>query len=277
MKLEGAKTANRLVEEIKRKVEKIKENGINPTLVTMRIGEDPSSASYERGLKKRCEEVGMNMKSYTFTVEEKEKALDILSLAGRSNEVGGILLFQPLPAELDAKEFIQRIPPEKDVDCVRMENIAKVFAGDFKGHCPSTPLAVMEMIKDHQIELKGKDVLIINRTMVVGKPLGMMMLKEDATVTLAHSKTKNLKEKAKKADILCTAMGKSEWVDEEWVSENQYIFDIGIAFTKEGKLTGDVKEDGIKDVVKGYSPVPGGVGAVTNVVLLKQVLQFYSL
>ncbi|MDO5713551.1 MAG: bifunctional 5,10-methylenetetrahydrofolate dehydrogenase/5,10-methenyltetrahydrofolate cyclohydrolase [Tissierellia bacterium] len=276
MKLEGKNTARRIVIEIKEKVHTLKEKGITPTLMTCRIGEDGSSKAYEKGLKKRCDEVGIQMKSYVFSEDDKDKAQLALEEGSKSDEIGGILLLQPIPKSLDPKDFIDKISPKKDVDCVRMENQSKIYCGDFTGHCPSTPLAVMEILKDYHLNLSGKNALIINRTTVVGRPLAMMLLKEDATVTLAHSKTKGLKEMARKADYIFTAMGKSHMIDKEWVSPHQYIIDIGIAFDKDGKLTGDVDEKSIKNIVKGYSPVPGGVGSVTNALLLKQVLNFYS-
>lgn len=274
--LDGKITAGKIAKGTRKRVESLRARGITPTLYTIRIGEDSSSVAYERGLNKRCKDVGILFQPHVFKEEEVEQAMESLKEGASSPEVGGILLLEPVPKSVDLERLKALIPPEKDVDCVTLENQGRIYRGDFTGHCPSTPLAVMRILEDYGIPLEGKDVLIINRTTVVGRPLAMMLLGKNATVTLAHSKTADLKEKAKKADILCTAMGRSRMVDNTWVSPGQTLVDIAIAFDEEGKMTGDLDEEKVSPVVSQYTPVPGGVGSVTNAVLLEQVLNYYK-
>lgn len=276
MKLDGKKTAARIAQETKKEVRRLQRGGITPKIVTFRFGEDPSAKSYERGLKRRCEEVGISLTSRVFTEDRKVQGMESLKEASDDDSVGGILLLEPLPHGFDREEWNRLIPPEKDVDCVTLENQGRIYRGDFSGYLPSTPAAVMEMVKDYGPDLEGKNVLVINRTTVVGRPLIMMLLDKNATVTVAHSKTKDLPDLAKRADVIFTAMGQSGLIDEKWVSPGQYLYDIAIAFDEDGKMTGDLNEERIKNIVEAYSPVPGGVGAVTNAVLLKQVLKFYQ-
>jgi methylenetetrahydrofolate dehydrogenase (NADP+)/methenyltetrahydrofolate cyclohydrolase len=184
--------------------------------------------------------------------------------------VHGILIFRPLPGQLDEEVIKYLIDPDKDIDCMNPCNLAKVFEGDTEGLVPCTPAAVIETFKHYQIELQGANVVVIGRSLVVGKPLSMMLLKENATVTICHSKTKNMAEIAKKADIIVAAIGKAKFVTEQYVNEHSIVIDVGINDAGDGKMCGDVDYEALENIVRAITPVPGGVGSVTTSILLRR-------
>lgn len=260
---------NQLAEE----VSQIQATGINPTLGIVRVGNRPDDVYYENSIIKNCQSIGIAVKTYTLDLEiDQQQFIKVLTEVNEDRSVHGILIFRPLPAQLDENVIKYVIDPAKDIDCMHPLNLAKVFEGDMKGLVPCTPDAVMETLKHYSIKLQGANVVIMGRSLVVGKPLSMMLLKENATVTICHSKTNDLQGIAKKADIIVAAMGKAKLVDENYVTENSVVIDVGINDAGNGKICGDVDYVEVKDQVQAITPVPGGVGSVTTSILLKHVV-----
>lgn len=248
--------------------------GFMPHLAIIRVGENPADVSYEKGAKKRMEKVGIRVSTYEFpeniTMEEFTEAFQFIN---GDDDVDGILLFCPLPKQLDEKKIRDMIDPVKDVDGISPVNQAKVFAGDETGHAPCTAEAVMEVLKDARIDLTGKEVAIIGRSMVVGRPLSMLMLQKNATVTICHTKTQNMQAVCRRADILVACAGRAKLVNASYVKTDAVVIDVGINEDEQGKLVGDVDFADIADVAGKATPVPGGVGMVTTSVLAKHVIK----
>ncbi|GIW48786.1 MAG: bifunctional protein FolD [Caloramator sp.] len=278
MILYGKQVAEKLSDEIIDEVRLLKEKGIEPKLAIVRVGRNEGDLSYERGAVKRAEKLGIKVE--IFELEEDVKTEDLIECIERINNddlVHGILLFRPLPKHIDENRIKNYINPNKDVDCINPINVAKVMEGDKTGFAPCTPSAVIEILKHYCIELKGKNVAVIGRSMVVGKPLSMLLLNEDATVTICHSKTQNLKEITKKADVLIVAIGRAKYINKEYVGENTVVIDVGINVDNVGNLCGDVDFEDVKDIVSDITPVPGGVGAVTSTILFKNLIKACNL
>jgi len=272
--LYGKEVADKLSEEIIEEVKKIKEKGIEPKLAIVRVGRNESDLSYERGAIKRAEKLGIKVE--VVELQEDIKTSDLVECLERINNdiyIHGILLFRPLPKHIDENTIKNSINPIKDIDCINPINVAKVMEGDKTGFAPCTPSAVIEILNHYNIDLKGKNVVVVGRSMVVGKPLSMLLLNEDATVTVCHSKTKNLKEITKKADILIVAIGRAKYINREYVNNKTILIDVGINVDSVGNLCGDVDFEDVKDIVSDITPVPGGVGAVTNTVLFKNLIK----
>ncbi|KUO65832.1 MAG: bifunctional 5,10-methylene-tetrahydrofolate dehydrogenase/5,10-methylene-tetrahydrofolate cyclohydrolase [Gracilibacter sp. BRH_c7a] len=260
---------NQLAEE----VSQIQAAGIKPTLGIVRVGDRPDDVYYENSIIKNCQSIGIAVKTYTLALDiDMEAFTNILRQVNEDSSVHGILIFRPLPKQLDENVIKYIIDSNKDIDCMSPLNMAKVFEGDMEGLIPCTPAAVMETLKHYNITLQGANVVIMGRSLVVGKPLSMMLLKENATVTICHSKTKDLQGIAKKADIIVAAMGKAKLVDENYVTENSIVIDVGINDAGDGKICGDVDYEAVVDKVKSITPVPGGIGSITTAILLKHVV-----
>lgn len=270
--LRGMPVVKQMAQELQEKIEALAKKKIEVTLAVVRVGEREDDLSYERGLLKRFDAVSASVRKVvlplTVTQEELEQQINQLN---EDTSVHGILVFRPLPKHLNEKKIKEMVSPDKDVDCMGSMNSAHVFAQDGEGHAPCTPQAVMEMLHHYEMELQGKKAVVVGRSMVVGKPLAMMLLKENATVTICHTKTENLKKECQEADYLFAAAGAAEMIDESYVRAGQVVIDVGINM-KEEKLCGDVKYDAVKDIVAAISPVPGGVGTVTTSVLLKHTV-----
>lgn len=248
--------------------------GFMPHLAIIRVGENPADISYERGAKKRMEKVGIRVSTYEFASNiSMEEFTEAFQFINKDEDVDGILLFCPLPKQLDEKKIRDMIDPVKDVDGISPVNQAKVFAGDESGHAPCTAEAVMEVLGDARIDLTGKEVAIIGRSLVVGRPLSMLMLQKNATVTICHTKTRNMQEVCRRADILVACAGKAKLVNASYVKNDAVVIDVGINEDADGKLVGDVDLADIEDVAGKATPVPGGVGMVTTSVLAKHVIQ----
>lgn len=272
--LRGKIVADNIKENLKSDIESLKQSGVEPTLAVVRVGENDSDISYEKAIVKVSGTIGLNVKLVGLkeetTTEELEKALVELN---NDSKVHGILMFRPLPKHIDQERMQNVIAPEKDVDAMNPINLEKIFEGDPTGLEPATPRAAVEMIKGHGYELEGKDVVVINRSMVVGKPLAMMLLQDNATVTICHSRTANLKEHTKRADYVVTALGRPAMLDKSYFTEDSVVIDVGVGTTADGKLSGDVNYDEVKDFVSAITPVPGGVGSITTTILLSQVVK----
>jgi tetrahydrofolate dehydrogenase/cyclohydrolase, NAD(P)-binding domain protein len=268
--LYGADTAEKIKTEISEMLSEL--NGYIPTLGIVRIGSNPADISYEKGAIKKMESLSLNTKVFEF--EENISSKDFLSefkKINEDNEIDGILLFRPLPEHIDEKKVIDALDEKKDLDGISYKNIAKVFSGEDNCFAPCTAKAVMKIIESNNIELEGKNVVVLGRSMVIGKPVAMLAIKKNATVTICHSKTKNLKEVCKKADILIVAIGRAKMINDEYIGENAIVIDVGINFA-EGKLCGDVDLENVKNASMA-TPVPKGVGAVTTSVLAEHLVR----
>lgn len=257
---------------LKDKVERARERQMGYKLLILRVGDNKADISYENSIKKSAESVGIEVEVSDFA--EMVTEAEIISEIKRGNlddKIGGILLFHPLPKHLDAYGIDSVIDSDKDIDCLNPSNQWKVFTSNASIY-PATAKSALLIAKD-MMDLKGKRVLIINRSMVIGKPLAMMMLDENATVTIGHSKTESIPELAKGFDLVVYGTGQCQWVDESFVSKDQCIIDCGIAFTEEGKMVGDVNFDRVVDEVNYVTSVPGGVGSLTNLLLLDNMFQ----
>lgn len=271
--LSGAAVAQKLDDELKGKIEKLKNSGIEPTLCVVRLGQKPEDLSYERGLLKKAEKLGIevNKKLYDENITQEELASELRKIDADNNN-HGILIFRPLPSHIDEKKVLELISPQKDADGVTDASMLGIYADTGVGNPPCTAEACMEILKHYDIRLQGKKTVVLGRSLVVGKPLSLMLLKENATVTICHSKSENLSKICKEADILIAAVGKAKLLDKEYVSEGQIVIDVGINMGEDGKLCGDVNFEEVESVVSKISPVPGGVGTVTATVLMSHVV-----
>ncbi|MCC8024910.1 MAG: bifunctional 5,10-methylenetetrahydrofolate dehydrogenase/5,10-methenyltetrahydrofolate cyclohydrolase [Clostridium sp.] len=248
--------------------------GDAPKLAIIRVGERPDDMSYERGAVKRMESFGLRVRSYVFPGEISGREFkEEFRAINEDPDVAGILLLRPLPEQIPEKEIEEMIDPAKDLDGISPVNIAKVFAGDSSGFAPCTAEAVVEVLKAAGISISGKRVTIVGRSMVVGRPLSMLLLKENATVTICHTKTRDLKGACRSAEILVAAAGKAKMLDGTYVGEDAVVIDVGINVDEKGKLCGDVDFDSITETASMATPVPGGVGAVTTAVLGKHLVR----
>lgn len=243
-------------------------------MTIVRCGARPDDLSYETGAIKRFSGLGVDVevKELPVDIDQQAFAAQIEAL-NQDDSVHGVLIFRPLPRQLDESVLKYVLSPEKDMDAMNPDNLAKVFAADPSGYPPCTPEAVMELLAHYQVELAGKNVVILGRSMVVGRPLAMMMLAKNATVTICHSKTQNLPAVARQADILVACVGQAKMVNAEYVSPGQVVIDVGINMGADGKLCGDVDFETVEPVVARVTPAPGGVGSVTTSCLAAHVLR----
>lgn len=269
----GTTVAKDKTEQLREKVEELHKQGIKPKLVMMRVGDKADDLAYQRSALSRMEKVNILSEVQEFPNDVTEEVfLKQLEENNQSDEVHGILIFLPLPKHLDLKKVKECISPDKDIDAISPVNIARLMNAE-ECFVPCTPKAVMELLSYYNIPLQGKHVVVIGRSMVVGKPVSMLLLNENATVTMTHSKTTNLHELTKSADIIVCALGKSKFLTEEYVSPHSIVIDVGINADETGALTGDADTEQILPIVKAVTPVPRGVGSVTTVMLAKQVIE----
>jgi methylenetetrahydrofolate dehydrogenase (NADP+)/methenyltetrahydrofolate cyclohydrolase len=271
--LKGNVVANKIKEKMAEDIESLKGESKIPKLAIIRLGENPGDISYEKSIIKNCDKIGIE--SEVFERDKNittEKLVDLIEGLNLNNKISGILIFRPLPKHIDEEIIKNTISPLKDVDCMSPINLEKIFEGDLSGSQPCTPKAAMEVLKYYDIPLEGKNVVVVNRSMVVGKPLVMMLLEENATVTICHSRTKNLSEITKNADVVVVALGKAKFFDKNYFNENSIVIDVGVSLDEEGKLSGDADYDELLPLVDKITPVPGGVGSVTTSILLSQVV-----
>lgn len=248
--------------------------GCVPRLAIIRVGENPDDMSYERGAMKKMESFGLQVQSYVFPGDISDDAFKREFQAINQDEsIDGILLLRPLPKQICEADIEKMIDPSKDLDGISPVNIAKVFAGDTSGFAPCTAEAVIEVLKAYDIPITGKKVTIVGRSMVVGKPLSMLMLKENATVTICHTRTVDLPKTCRDAEILVAAAGRARMLNADYVSQDAVVIDVGINVDENGTLCGDVDFDSLEGVASMATPVPGGVGAVTTAVLAKHLVQ----
>lgn len=271
--LQAKPVVQALKEDIQQDVSLLKRKGVTPVLGIIRVGARPDDVYYENSIIKNCQSIGIKTQSFTLHQSiDIQEFTEILRGVNSDPMIHGILIFRPLPGQLDENVIKHIIHPDKDIDCMNPLNLAELFEGKTGGLVPCTPAAVMETLKYYKFDLKGTNVVVIGRSLVVGKPLSMMMLQENATVTICHSKTKNLPQIAREADILVAAMGKARLVNDQYVSQQSIVIDVGINDPGDGKICGDVDYEAVRDKVTAITPVPGGIGSVTTTILLKHVV-----
>lgn len=270
--LKGKVVADDIKKTIKEKSKKLKEKGIIPAMAIVRVGEREDDIAYERSVLKNCNDAGIQVNVFTFDqdISMSEFGQQFKQI-NDMDKIHGILLFRPLPKQLNIDKIKYLIDPAKDIDCMHPDSLRKVFEGETNCFYPCTPEAVVAILKYYNIDLAGKRAAIVNRSMVLGKPLAMMLLNENATVTICHSKTENLKEILKEADVVITGVGKGKYFKAMPFSEKNTVIDVGINYIGD-EMCGDVDFAEAKEVVSAITPVPGGVGSVTTAILLKHVV-----
>lgn len=248
--------------------------GLNtPKIALLRLGDNADDIAYESKIVKDCKSLGMLSERISLNkVSGTADLLNIIDDLNASEDIHGILLFRPLPSRFDIVKISNSIKPEKDIDSMGSMNLAKVFAGDRSALAPCTPEAVVELLKHYFGDLTGKNIVVVNRSLVLGKPLSMLLLAENATVTICHSKTQALSKITTGADIVVTGVGKGKYFGREYFSNHSIVVDVGINFI-DGKMCGDVDFDSVKKVVKAITPVPGGVGPITSMILFRNLIK----
>ena len=270
----GKPVADSIVESLAPQVEALKGRGVIPTLAVVRVGAREDDLAYERGLTKRFERANCLVKKIELPEDVTQEMLDAaVASADADPSVDGILMFRPLPKTLTDKNVLNTISAVKDVDGMGKANMADIFSGAGEGHAPCTAQAVIEMLKYHGIDIKGRKVTVVGRSLVIGKPVSMLLLKENATVKVCHTKTEDLKAECQWADIVVACAGKAKMLNRDYFRPGQTVIDVGMNVDEEGKLCGDVDFTSVSEIVDTITPVPRGVGSVTTSVLLRAVVK----
>lgn len=272
--LKGAPVATKLTEELTLRCESLKAKGIIPALAMLRVGENPGDVSYESSAEKRCAKIGITTRKIILPHDASTAEITAhIRAINDDSEIHGLLMFRPLPDKNAERIACDTLSPSKDIDCMTDSSLAGVFTGSGTGFPPCTAQACIELLDHYGIEIAGKNVAVIGRSLVIGRPVAMMLMKRNATVTICHSKTRDLPAICQNADIIIAAIGRAKFVDVSYMSPEQVIIDVGINAGDDGKLCGDVNFDDAEKIVKAITPVPGGVGAVTTAVLAKHVIE----
>ncbi len=271
--LDGKMVAKKIRQSLKSEVETLKVNGINPKLAVIMVGEDPSSKIYVRNKSIACNEVGIEYEEFLLSeTTTMEELLDLIDKLNKDETIHGILLQSPIPKGLDINEAFRAIDPKKDVDGFNPFNVGKLCLGqDTFVSC--TPFGIIKLLGEYNIEIEGKNAVVVGRSNIVGKPMMQCLLNKNATVTVCHSKTKDLKEVTKKADILVVAIGRANFITKDMVKEGAVVVDVGINRTDDGKLCGDVEFEEVSKVASYITPVPGGVGPMTIAMLMNNIVK----
>lgn len=275
--IDGKAISLQIKDELKQKAEELKAKGTEVTLAVIQVGADPASSVYVRNKKKGCEYIGIGSLSYELPESTSQK--ELLSLIQELNErkdVNGILVQLPLPAHIDEDTVIKAISPSKDVDGFHPQSVGALCIGQ-PGFVSCTPAGVIQLLKRSGIEIAGKECVVLGRSNIVGKPMSLLLLRENATVTIAHSQTRNLKEVTSRADILIVAVGKPKMITRDYIKEGAVVIDVGINRDENNKLCGDVDFEDVKDVCSAITPVPGGVGPMTIAMLLNNCIESVKL
>ena len=272
--LKGAEVAKALTETLQQETEQLKAKGVEPCLAILRVGARDDDLSYERGAMKRCEKISIAVRQVVLPEDVTQEALmDEVRKLNEDAGVHGVLMFRPLPKHLDDEVVRAALAPAKDMDGITDGSMTAVYAGTKNGYAPCTAQACVELLKHYNIPIKGKRVVVIGRSLVIGKPVSLLLLAEHATVTICHSRSENLSEICKEADILVVAAGKAGMVGAESVRAGQVVLDVGIHANADGTLCGDTRFAEVEPIVAAITPVPGGVGAVTTAVLASHVIE----
>ena len=273
MQLKGASAAAALSEALQHRVEELKKKGVLPCLAIVRIGEREDDLAYERGAMKRCEKVGVALRREILSADaSQEDLMAVIEKLNADESVHGVLMFCPLPKGLDEAQARRALDPRKDMDGITASAMAMLYSGDGEGYPPCTAEACLALLRHYQIPLEGKKVTVVGRSLVIGKPAAMLLLAENATVTLCHSRSGDLRPLCREADIVIAAAGKMGLLGAEHLREGQVVLDVGIHVGADGKLCGDVCYDEAEPLVAAITPVPGGVGAVTTTILAEHVI-----
>lgn len=271
--IDGKKISQDIKDELKEKVTALKDTGTEVALAVIQVGNDPASSVYVRNKKKACEYIGIQSLSYELPEETTEEALiELIEKLNKDETVNGILVQLPVPKHIDPDKIIRTISPEKDVDGFHPQNVGKLVIGE-EGFVSCTPAGVIQLLKRSGIEISGKNCVVVGRSNIVGKPMALLMLRENATVTIAHSKTKNLKELCQTADILIVAIGKPQFITADYVKEGAVVIDVGIHRDENNKLCGDVRYEEVAEKASAITPVPGGVGPMTIAMLMSNCVE----
>lgn len=257
---------------VKDEVSKLKENGVDCALAVIIVGDDPASRVYVNNKKKACELCGIRSVEYALSADTtREELLSIIKDLNEDKSINGILCQLPLPKHFDENEITQSISPEKDVDCFNCTNVGKMWVGEYTFK-PCTPAGVIELLKAYNIDVSGKDCVIVGRSNIVGKPMAALLLENNATVTVCHSKTKDLAQKLKKADVIVAAVGKAKLITADMVKDGAVVIDVGMNRDENGKLCGDVDFENVKEKASFITPVPGGCGPMTIAMLMENTV-----
>lgn len=271
--IDGKKVSAEVKQQVAEETKKLIAQGVTPGLAVILVGDDPASRVYVNNKKKACELVGFKSVEYKLPAETtQEELLSLVQELNNRKDINGILCQLPLPKGLDENAVIEAISPLKDVDAFHKQNVGRIMIGDYD-FLPCTPAGIMEMLKAYHISVDGKNCVVIGRSNIVGKPMAMLLLHQNGTVTICHSHTKNLMEIAKEADILVAAVGIPKFVTADMVKDGAVVIDVGMDRDEEGKLCGDVDFDNVKDKCSFITPVPGGVGPMTIATLMKNTLK----
>ncbi len=271
--INGKLIAQTIKDELKAEVAELKKAGKSCCLAVIQVGKDPASSVYVSNKKKACEYIGINSLAYELPEETtEEELLTLIDKLNDDDKVHGILCQLPLPRQINEKTILNRISPKKDVDGFHPQNVGALVVGDF-GFVSCTPAGIIELLKRSNVEIEGKQCVVIGRSNIVGKPMALLMLRENATVTICHSKTQNLKEICKEADILIVAIGKPLFVTKDYVKDGAVVIDVGIHRDENNKLCGDVDYDEVEPICSAITPVPGGVGPMTICMLMKNCVE----
>ena len=277
--INGKEIAQTIKDEMRLEVEELKKVGKSCCLAVIQVGNDPASSVYVSNKKKACEYIGIDSLSFELPEETtEEELLQVIDKLNMDEAVHGILCQLPLPRHINEKTILNRISPKKDVDGFHPQNVGALVVGDF-GFVSCTPAGIIELLKRSNVEIEGKNCVVIGRSNIVGKPMALLMLRENATVTICHSKTKNLKDICKEADILIVAIGKPKYVNKDYIKTGAVVIDVGIHRDENNKLCGDVDFDDVEGLCSAITPVPGGVGPMTICMLMKNCLEamkYYS-
>jgi methylenetetrahydrofolate dehydrogenase (NADP+)/methenyltetrahydrofolate cyclohydrolase len=272
--LKGKEVADAMVETMRKDVEELKAKGVNPVLGIVRLGEREDDISYEKGAKKRCESVGVGVKQYLLPADAgEEEVLQVIAGINEDKAVHGVLLFRPLPKHIDDNRVRRALLPAKDIDGITDGSLAGVFTNAGLGYPPCTAEACMAILAHYGIDPSGRRITVVGRSLVIGRPVAMMLMHKNGTVTICHTKTRDLPQVVREAEIVIAAAGKAEALTKEYFREGQTVIDVGIHVKEGGGLCGDVKFDQAEPVVKAITPVPGGVGTVTTCVTIRHVIE----
>lgn len=275
--INGKEISLQIKDELKEQVKKYKEEGVEITLAVVKVGNDPASAVYVRNKENACEYIGINSKKIEMPEETtEEELLKLIDELNNDNAINGILVQLPLPKHIDENKILLAIDPIKDVDGFHPVNVGKMVIGE-PSFLPCTPAGIIEMIKRSDLDIEGKECVVIGRSNIVGKPMSLLMLRENATVTITHSRTKDLKSVCKRADIVVAAIGKAKFVDKDYIKDGAIVIDVGMDRDEDGKLCGDVDFDSVEPIAGAITPVPGGVGPMTVTMLLVNCLRSVEL
>ena len=272
--LKGVPVGKAISDSLKERIDKLLSKGIIPTVAVIRLGENPDDIFYESSVIKKFEKNNLCCKTFDLPKETSEEELaKLITEINQDTKINGVLMMRPLPKHINENRICNTLSSLKDADGITEKSMADLYAGKKNVFAPCTAQACIELLKYNNIDLQGKNIVVLGRSLVIGKPVAMLLLSENATVTVCHSKTKNIKEICKNADIIICAIGKAKYLTSEFVSKGQTVIDVGINYDANGNLCGDVDFDSVSEIVENISPVPAGVGSVTTSILMKHIVE----